>query len=225
MWNYDHWGNSFNPGLFAGVFNSSDDTTDGYQAYPGQEYLGNGGAGSEFAIPTYVAGLTGATGTNGATTPIPPWQVYFATPPDIGNYPTGYVELSISAACAYGSYVVTLNGQQRIWHYTNDTDCVIRSGLSGYTQWFVMEWPASALNQTVGGSNEITVSMSQQYGAEDDAWRLELTNTSSNPAPGTGSSPGTGWNDYTYITGTGTPATAPPANSSGLYNNDAIPNP
>jgi len=83
----------------------------------------------------------------------------------------------------------------------------------------VMEWPVSALNQTIGGSNEITVSMSQQYGAEDDAWRLELTSTSSNPSV-------TGWNDYTYITGTGTPATPPAAaNSSGLLNNDAAPNP
>jgi hypothetical protein len=81
-----------------------------------------------------------------------------------------------------------------------------------------MEWPVSALNQTVGGSNEITVSMSQTYGAEDDAWRLELTNTSSNPTV-------TGWNDYTYVTGAGTVATLPPANSSGLLNNDAVPNP
>jgi hypothetical protein len=218
LWNYDHWGSSFNPGLYAGVFNSSDDTTDGYQQYPGQEYPGVGGVGAEYAIPTYVASLPGETGTNGAGTAIPAWQVYFATPANIASYSSGYVELSISAACDYGSYVVTLNGQQRIWHYTNDSDCVIRSGLSGYTQWFVMEWPVSALNQTVGGSNEITVSMSQTYGAEDDAWRLELTNTSSNPTV-------TGWNDYTYVTGAGTVATLPPANSSGLLNNDAVPNP
>jgi hypothetical protein len=222
LWNYDHWGSSFNPGLYAGVFNSSDDTTDGYQQYPGQEYPGVGGVGAEYAIPTYVASLPGASGTNGAGTAIPAWQVYFATPANIANYSSGYVELSISAACAYGSYVVTLNPSganvQRIWHYTNDSDCVIRSGLSGYTQWFVMEWPVSALNQTVGGSNEITVSMSQEYGAEDDAWRLELTNTSSNPTV-------TGWNDYTYVIGTGTPAATAPPNSSGLLNNDAIPNP
>jgi hypothetical protein len=223
LWNYDHWGSSFNPGLYAGVFSSSDDTTDGYQQYPGQEYPGVGGVGAEYAIPTYVASLPGESGTNGAGTAIPAWQVYFATPANISSYSSGYVELSISAACAYGSYVVTLNPSganvQRIWHYTNDSDCVIRSGLSGYTQWFVMEWPVSALNQTPGGSNEITVSMSQQYGAEDDAWRLELTNTSSNPTV-------TGWNDYTYVTGTGTPATPPnPPNSSGLLNNDAVPNP
>jgi hypothetical protein len=205
LWNYDHWGSSFDPGLY----DPTNDTTDGYSNTA--SVFGNG-------IPSYVAGLTGATGTNGVTTPIPPWQVYFATPSNIANYGSGYVELSISAACAYGSYVVTLNGHQLIWHYTDYSDCVIRSGLSGYTQWFVMEWPASDLNQTPGGSNEITVSMSQQYGAEDDAWRLELTNNTSNPTV-------TGWNDYTYVIGTGTPATTAPPNSSGLLNNDAVPNP
>ena len=154
-----------------------------------------------------MGGLTGATGTNGVTTPIPAWQVYFATPSNFASQQ--YVELSISAACAYGSYVVTLNGQQRIWHYTDYSDCVIRSGLSGYTQWFVMEWPVSALNQTIGGSNEITVSMSQQYGAEDDAWRLELTNTSAAPSV-------RGWNDYQFISTTAPNGTGP---------NDAVPNP
>ncbi len=220
-WNYVHW-NLFNPGLYAGVFSSSDDTTDGYSAYPGQTYSGISGRGAESAIPTYVANLPGATGTNGASTPTPAWQVYFATPNDIANYGSGYVQLSVAAACGYSSYVVTLNPSaanvQRIWHYTNYSDCMVRSGLSGYTQWFVMEFPASALNQTPGGSNEITISMSSSGdGVEDDALRLELTNGTSNPTT-------TGWNDYTYIIGTGTPGTGT-ANSSGLYNNDAIPNP
>ena len=220
-WNYTHW-NSFNPGLFGGVFKSSDDTTDGYSAYPGQTYAGIGGVGSETAIPTYVASLPGASGTNGASTGIPAWQVYFATPSDIASYPTGNVELSVSLACGYSSYVVNLNPQaanvQRIWHYTNYSDCMIRSGLSGYTQWFVMEFPASALNQTPGGSNEITISMSSSGdGAQDDALRLELTNNTSNPVV-------TGWNDYTWITGTNYPGTGT-SNSSGLYNNDAVPNP
>jgi hypothetical protein len=219
-WNYVHWG-TFNPGLFGGVFSSSDDTADGYSQYPGQTYAGINGVGGETAIPTYVAGLSGASGTNGAATGIPAWQVYFATPNDIASYASGNVELSISSACTYGSYVVTLNPQsanvQRIWHYANYSDCMIRSGLSGYTQWFVMEFPASALNQTPGGSNEITVTMSQTDGSQDDAWRLELTNNTSNPAV-------TGWNDYTYVIGTGFPGTGT-ANSSGLYNNDAVPNP
>jgi hypothetical protein len=218
-WNYVHW-NTFNPGLFAGVFNSSDDTTDGYSQYPGQTYAGINGYGGETAIPAYVASLPGASGTNGASTGVPAWQIYFATPNDIANYASGNVELSIATSCAYGSYVVTLNPQaanvERIWHYANYSDCMIRSGLSGYTQWFVMEFPASALNQTPGGSNEITVGMSGS-GAEDDAWRLELTNNTSNPTV-------TGWNDYTYVIGTNYVGSGT-ANSSGLANNDAVPNP
>jgi hypothetical protein len=35
-----------------------------------------------------------------------------------------------------------------------------------------MEFSASCPNQTPGRSNEITVSMSQTNGAEDDAWWL-----------------------------------------------------
>ncbi len=201
-WNYTHWG-SFNPGLYPGVFNSADDTTDGYSQYPGQMYPGIAGVGAESAIPTYVASLAGASGTNGASTGIPPWQIYFATPADIASYGSGNVQLSVSVACAEGSYVVNLNGHQLIWHFGNASDCMIRSGLSGYTQWFVMEFPAGDLNQIPGGSNEITASMSQVSGAQDDAWRLELTNHTSNPAT-------TGWNDYVYIS----PATTTPANDS-----------
>jgi hypothetical protein len=213
LWNYNHWG-TFNPGLYAGVFNSSDDTNDGYQAYPGQEYPGVAGLGAEYAIPTYVANLPGASGTNGANTAVPAWQVYFATPANIASYSSGNVELSIAVACAYGSYSVTLNpqgaNQQRAWNYTNYSDCNARSGLSGYTQWFVMEFPASALNPLPGASNELTISMSQTYGSEDDALRLELTNSTSNPTV-------TGWNDYTYIYGSGS--------NQYTLNNDAGPNP
>ena len=208
QWNYNHWGSSFDPGLY----DPTNDSTDGYSNTANT--YGNG-------IPIYVSTLTGETGTNGVTTLIPAWQVYFATPANISSYSSGYVDLSISLACTEGSYVVTLNPQgsnlQRIWHYANASDCMIRSGLSGYTQWFVMEWPVSALNQTVGGSNEITVSMSQVDGSSDDAWRLELSNTGANPT-------NTKWNDYTYVTGTNYPGTGT-ANSSGLYNNDAVPNP
>jgi hypothetical protein len=206
QWNYNHWGSSFDPTLFDPI----NDTADGYSNY--STPFGN-------SIPAYVASLPGASGTNGVTTPLPPWQVYFATPANISTFSSGYVDLSIAVACAEGSYVVNLNGHQLIWHDTNGSDCMVRSGLSGYTQWFVMEWPASYLNQTPGASNEITVSMSQAEGSSDDAWRLELSNTGANPNV-------TNWNDYTYIIGSSTPATPPAApNSSGLYNNDAVPNP
>lgn len=204
QWNYNHWGSSFDPTLF----DPSNDTADGYSNYG--NVFGN-------SIPTYVASLAGASGTNGVTTPIPAWQVYFATPSNISTYSSGYVDLSIAVACAEGSYVVSLNGHQLIWHETNGSDCMVRSGLSGYTQWFVMEWPISDLNQTPGGSNVITVSMSQVEGSSDDAWRMELSNTGANPSV-------TKWNDYTYVIGTGTPGTGA-VNSSGEYNNDALPNP
>jgi hypothetical protein len=204
LWNYNHWGTSFNPTLYAGVFNSSDDTADAYQTYPGQEYAGVGGVGAEYAIPMYVAGLPGASGTNGAGTGIPAWTVHFATPADYATH--AYVVLSVAVACDEGSYVIALNGNSYTWSRTNESDCMVRSGLSGYTQWFVMQWPTSALTQSAGGDNVITIGMSQQQGASDDALRLELTTTSAAPAT-------TGWNDYTFLNGTTTP------------NNDAVPNP
>jgi hypothetical protein len=187
-WNYNHWGTSFDPGLFAGVYSSSDDTTDGYT----------------YAIPAYVAGLTGASGTNGVTTGIPAWQVHFATP---ANYATqANVVLSVAIACDEGSYVIALNGHSYTWSRTNESDCMVRSGLSGYTQWFAMQWPTSDLTQSSGGDNAISIGMSQADGASDDALRLELTNTSAAPAT-------TGWNDYTFLNGTTT------------FNNDALANP
>jgi hypothetical protein len=204
LWNYNHWGTSFNPGLYAGVFNSSDDTTDGYSAYPGQEYAGVEGVGAEYAIPTYVASLPGETGLNGSTTGIPAWQVHFATP---ANYASEtYVVLSVAVACDEGSYVIALNGNSYTWSRTNESDCMVRSGLSGYTQWFVMQWPTSDLTQSSGGDNVISIGMSQPDGASDDALRLELTNTSAAPAT-------TGWFDYTFLNGTTT------------LNNDTVPNP
>jgi rhamnogalacturonan endolyase len=187
-WNYNHWGTSFDPGLYAGIYNASDDTTDGYN----------------YIIPAYVATLPGETGTNGTTTGIPAWQVHFATP---ANYTSeAYVVLSVAVACDEGSYVVALNGHSYTWSRTNVSDCMARSGLSGYTQWFAMQWPTSDLVQSTGGDNVISIGMSQPDGASDDALRVELTNTSASPSV-------TGWNDYTFLNGTTT------------LNNDALPNP
>ena len=194
-WNYVHWGGSdnFDPGLFGGFFcGSSDDTTDGYSC----------------AIPSYVASLGTAAGTEGVATPVPNWQIHFATPANYASYQ--YATLSVSVACAYGSYVVSLNNNtSEIWHYTNYSDCMIRSGLSGFTQWFVMQFPIGQLNKTVGGDNVLSIGMSG-IGSEDDAIRLELSNTSAQPAT-------TGWNDYAIIYGTGT--------TQFLSPNDAVPNP
>lgn len=195
-WNYNHW-KTFNPGLFGGFFcNTADDKTDGYSCI----------------VPSYVASLTGASGTNGVNTPTPPWTVNFATPSDAANYTAnGYVVLSVSLAATEASYIVTLNGQQLVWSNTNKSDAAIRSGLSGYTQWIAFQWPASAL-KPAGENNVLTIGVSQPQGDEDDALRLELTNTSAAPSV-------RGWNDYSFVTAgaTGGSVTVSP--------NDAIPNP
>ncbi len=193
-WNYNHWG-VFDPGLFGGVYNASDDTTDGYK----------------YAIPAYVASLPGASGTNGVTTRPPAWTVHFATPSDVSNYASGYAVLSIALACDYGSYVLNLNGTARTWSYSSSTesDCAVRSGLSGYTQWIAFQFPASSLKQA-GQDNVLTLGVSQTYGVMDDALRMELTNTSAAPSV-------TGWNDYEFVSSSST--------SGNLHANDSLPNP
>lgn len=190
-WNYTRWGkHGFDPGLFGGFYNSSDDTTDGYK----------------YIVPAYVAGLPGAKGTNGVSTVTPPWVVHFATPPNYASYK--YVTLSLSLACADGTVIVALNGNQSyIWPATNETDCMLRSGFSGMTQWIVFQFPASQLNSTVGGDNQLSLSASGT-GDSDDALRVELSNTNASPIV-------TGWNDYTVMT---SPSVIIPPN-------DAVPNP
>jgi len=191
-WNYNHW-QTFDPGLFGGFFcNTADDTTDGYTCI----------------IPSYVASLTGASGKNGVGTKLPPWTVNFATPSDVSNFTTnGFVVLSVSLAATEASYIVNLNGQQLIWSNTNKSDAAVRSGFSGYTQWIAFQWPASAL-AAAGQNNVLTIGVSQPQGDEDDALRLELTNTSAAPSV-------RGWNDYSFVT----------AGAANVPPNDAIPNP
>ena len=196
QWNYNHWGSSFDPGLFAGVYNASDDTTDGYI----------------YAIPPYVATLSGAKGTNGVGTGVPAWTVHFASPSDAASYqPSGFAILSVGISCAEGSYVVTLNGTQRVWGFSSAraSDCAIRSGLSGTYQWVAMQFPASVL-KAAGQDNVMTIGVSQVQGVMDDGLRLEL---STKPA----SYAATGWNDYDYAN-TNSSATT-------VRSNDALPNP
>jgi hypothetical protein len=82
---------------------------------------------------------------------------------------------------------------------------MVRSGLSGYYQWVVFEWPTSDLN-AAGADNVITLGPSQTDGFMSDAYRLEITPTSSNPTV-------TGWHDYEWVSG-----------SSYTAANDAVPN-
>jgi rhamnogalacturonan endolyase len=171
-WNYNQW-QSFDPGLYGGVFNSSDDTTDGYK----------------YVIPTYVAGLPGASGTNGVSTRTPPWTVHFATPQNVTD--NSFAVLSVSLAAVEASLTVTLNGQPLVWHVINASDAAIRSGLSGYTQWIAYQWDTSVLSPA-GQDNVLTFSVSQTQGVLYDALRMELTNTSADPAV-------RGWSDYEFL--------------------------
>ena len=186
-WNYNQW-QSFDPGLYGGVYSSGDDTTDGYK----------------YAIPAYVAGLPGASGTNGVTTRTPPWTVHFASPQNVNE--NAYAVLSASFAAVEGSDTVTLNGHPLVWHVINQSDAAIRSGLSGYTQWVVFQWDTSILNPA-GQDNVLTFSVSQVQGIEYDALRMELTKTSADPAI-------RGWHDYEYI-----------YNSVDTKADDSLPNP
>jgi hypothetical protein len=183
-WNYVQWG-VFDPGLYAGIYNASDDTTDGYQ----------------YIIPSYVKGLAGATGTNGVTTPVPAWTVHFATTTAQSNQGS-YVDLSVGLAADEASLTATLNGSPITWHKLNASDAMARSGLSGYYQWVVFEWPTSAL-VAAGGDNVLTFNVSQPDGVMYDALRMEISATGANPTT-------TNWHDYEYVT----PTTDTPADDS-----------
>ncbi len=199
-WNYAHWG-GFNPGLYGGACNTADDTTDAYQTYPGCTSLGD-----TIGIPAYVNLLPGHSGTNGANTPTPPWQIHFATPSGTAQ---AYVVLSLALASSQARETVTLNGQSLAYTPPSafNSDAVERSGLSGYTQWVAFQWPASLLNPA-GQDNVITTSVSGVNSNDsDDALRLELSNQGADPAV-------TGFHDYYYVTsGRTTPSTDTVPNS------------
>ncbi len=173
-WNYVQWG-EFDPGLYAGIYNSSDDTTDGY----------------EYIIPSYVTTLSGESGTDGVTTSVPAWTVHFAT--TAAQVAQGsYVDLSVGLAAAEGSLTATLNGHAATWHYINASDACARSGLSGYYQWIVFEFPTSDLLAS-GDNNVLTFSVSKSDGVMYDALRMEISSKGANPST-------TGWHDYEYVT-------------------------
>jgi Polysaccharide lyase family 4, domain III/Polysaccharide lyase family 4, domain II len=188
-WNYVQWG-TFDPGLYGGYYNSSDDTTDGYT----------------YIIPTYVKSLSGATGTNGVTTKVPAWTVHFAT--TAAQLEQGsYVDLSVGLASVEANLTVSLNGHPITWNYINASDAMARSGMYGYYQWAAFEWPTSDL-LAAGGDNILTFSVNNANGVMYDALRMEISNAGANPST-------TGWHDYEYVT----PNTYVAANDSVSSNN------
>ncbi len=179
--NYVQWG-TFDPGLFAGIYNAADDTTDGYN----------------YVVPSYVGAANVATKT------APGLAIHFTTTAAQAAQGSQVV-VSLGLASTYGSVVASLNGHQLIWHYVNSSDAMIRSGLSGYYQWLVLDWPESYLNAP-GADNVLTFGVSQ-IGWMPDAIRMEITDSTGDPAV-------TGWHDYEYV-------------NAGKYTaaNDAVPNP
>jgi hypothetical protein len=139
-----------------------------------------------------VKSLPGESGTNGVTTAVPPWYVYFTTT-SAQSGQGGFVDVSLGLACVEANLTASLNGHALTWNAINNSDCSVRSGLSGYYQWVVFEWPTSDL--VAAGSKdtlELTVSGNVQ-GVEYDALRMEISSRGANPNT-------TGWHDYEYVT-------------------------
>ncbi|MHB1022235.1 MAG: polysaccharide lyase family protein [Acidobacteriaceae bacterium] len=156
QWNYTQW-QSFNPGLFAGIYNPSDDTTDGYK----------------YILPAYVGSVSART---------PPWQVHFTTTAD-QQAQGQYVVISTALAGSAADIIATLNGHQIIWFgvKVKSSDPMARSGLAGTYQWVVFQWDTSQLNPP-GQDNVLQLSVNRPEGVMYDALRMEITNHSADPA-------------------------------------------
>jgi rhamnogalacturonan endolyase len=203
-WNYAHWG-AFDPGIYGGACPGGADNTNGYQL------VGCTSLGDTIGIPAYVATLTGHSGTNGVTTPTPPWQIHFTTP---NNPSAGFVVLSHALASSQTSQTVTLNTQTALTYSggsSHFSDAVERSGLSGYTEWVTYQWPVSALNPA-GTDNVITIKVTgTNSNNSDDAFRLEFSTAGASPTV-------TGFHDYSFVTKVGSASNTTAAN-------DTVPNP
>jgi hypothetical protein len=156
-WNYNQW-HVFNPGLYAGIYNAADQTTDGYK----------------YICPTYVG--------NCATAAVPDWQVHFTTT-DAQQAQGQYAVLSVGLAATESSLTVSLNGHPLTWHGFNvkNADAAVRSGFSGTYQWGVFQWDSSLLNPP-GQDNLITFNVGRTQGVMYDALRMEITPNSADPA-------------------------------------------
>jgi hypothetical protein len=152
-WNYNQW-RIFSPGLYAGVFNPADQTTDGYK----------------YICPAYVG--------NCVTARVPDWQVHFTTTAD-QQAQGPFVVLSVGLADTESNLTASLNGNPITWHGLNlkNADADVRSGFSGTYQWVVFEWNTSQLAPP-GADNVITFHVDHMQGVMYDALRMEITGAS-----------------------------------------------
>lgn len=188
QWNYNQW-HIFNPGLYAGIYNSADQTTDGYK----------------YICPTYA--------TPCATTAVPDWQVHFTTSAE-QQAQGQYVVLSVGLAGTEANLTASLNGNSLTWPGLGPAnpnpklaDADARSGFSGTNQWIAFQWNTSQLNAP-GADNVLTFHVDKTQGVMYDALRMEITNSSA-------AHEGTGWNDYEYVNS----SSYEPANDAVANNN------
>jgi hypothetical protein len=185
-WISNQW-QKFNPALYnpaTGLNNNSSANTVGL--YPS-------------IVPAYVGNPASYTGL--------PWEVHFTTTTQQAANQK-YVILSVGLAAAEASLTVSLNGHTEVWHYTNNSDPMIRSGVAGYYQWVAYEWPIADL-LSAGSDNMFTFSVSTTDGVMYDALRMELAANSANPSV-------TGWHDYFYVNSNGSSNAANADDSVGL---------
>ena len=152
-WNYNQW-HIFYPNLYAGIYNPSDVTNDGYN----------------YICPAYAG--------NCKTAAVPNWQVHFTT--SAAQQAQGqFVALSVGLAATESSMTVSLNGHPLVWHGFNvkNSDAAVRSGFSGTFQWVVFQWDTAMLNPP-GEDNAITFNVGRTQGVMYDALRMEITKTS-----------------------------------------------
>jgi len=170
----------FDPNEYAGVYNSSDTTEDGYN-YVVQK------------TAPYVDG-TAANPTTPATYVPPPWEINFTLTPS-QEADNKYVVLSIGIAAEESDLTVSLNGHSLLWkgyqRMATVNDPMQRSGVSGYYQWVAFQWDMSDLNPA-GQDDVITLAVNRTNGVMWDAFRMEVSNTGANPAT-------TGWDDYEFL--------------------------
>jgi hypothetical protein len=190
-WPDIEWG-EFNPGLYdPSSPNGLDDgytNTNGYTPPIGTE-------------PAYVRSAGGAATYRGSA-----WTVNFAVTSTQASQGS-FIDLSVALGDLDASLVVTLNGHSETWSYNNFSpdDPQARSGDAGFYQWAVFEFPTSDLNgfnspAEFTDNNQFTFGVSNHaYGVMWDALRMEIDATGASPAV-------TGWQDYTFISGSSSTA-------------------
>jgi hypothetical protein len=202
-WIGNQWG-AFNPN----EWDSTNSTNDNYSKTCPAYVTAAGGPASYHGSNLYTEGGVTYSG----------WTVHFTVSQAQVNQGQ-YVILSVAMADLKSNLNVVLNlgGANAIsetWaaYESGTDDAMTRSGDSAFYEWAAFEFPTTALN-TVGADNTFTFGVpTSGDGVMYDALRMEITNTSANPAV-------TGWYDYNYINSSGTTVQN---DSIGLTSNNVI---